>query len=156
MLCEIVAIGCIVVHNQTSAVNAFERLWNAKDIVDRLEKLNPHSFPKAVTIVQHPPTSQIDYDIHPAIPPPLTKTWFLELYGRCGDALHRGHLRKIAANVPADLPNFNEVTKMLADLVNLMRAHQISSADYQHHYTCLLEKTDRPAHPALSSLPFLS
>jgi hypothetical protein len=139
MVCEIVAIGCIVIHNQTSAVDTFERLWSAKDIMNRLERLNPHFFPKAVAIVRHPEGSQIAFDIHPVIPPVLTKAQFLTLYGRCGDALHRGHLRKITANVPARDVKLDEVIKMITGLVNLLRAHQISSADFKNHYTCLME-----------------
>src|ERR1700743_323438 len=65
MVCEILAIGCVVVHNQTSDVRTFEKLWNAKDIVDRLEQLNPHSFPRPIQIRRHLPGSQFAFDIIP-------------------------------------------------------------------------------------------
>lgn len=149
IICEIIAIGCVVIHNQTSAVGAFEKLWNAKDIMDRLEKLNPHCFPIAVSIIRQPPTSHVAFDIHPIIPRPLTKSQFLKLYGRCGDNLHRGHLRKITANLPAKPADLTEVANMTMNIISLMRAHQISSADYKHHYTCLMENGPPGARSAI-------
>src|SRR5260370_42108085 len=97
MVCEIVAIGCTVAHNQTSDVRAFEKLWSAKDIMDRLEKLNPYFFPVAVSVQKAPDGS---FDVPDLSPQPLDKERFLQMYGRCGDALHRGHLRKITGNIP--------------------------------------------------------
>jgi hypothetical protein len=139
MVCELIAIGCIVVHNQTSAVNAFEKLWNANDIMGRLEKLNPYFFPRAVSVIRWPDGQ--GFDIHDAIPEPLTKEQFLKLYGRCGNALHRGHLRKIATRVPLKEIRLDEITKMLDSIVRLLRAHKISSADYKNHYICVMEDT---------------
>jgi hypothetical protein len=141
MVCEIVAIGCLVIHNQTSAVNALEKLWNAKDIMDRLEQLNPYCFPRAVRIFKYPAGSPIGFDIHPLVSPGLTKQDFLKLYGHCGDALHRGHLRKIATNVPTGPVNLEKIGAAINDLKTLLGAHQISSADYKHHYTCVMENT---------------
>jgi hypothetical protein len=141
MVCELVAIGCIVVHNQTSEVSAFERLWNAKDIMDRLAKLNPYCFPIAVNIVRHPIGSPFAFDIYPATPAPLTKDHFLKLYGRCGDRLHRGHLRKITSSIPAEPVSWVDVGDTLNKIIGLLKAHQISSADYRNHYTCAMENT---------------
>ncbi len=142
MICEILAIGCVVVHNQTSAVKAFEKLWNAKDIMDRLEEMNPYSFPRPVKIHRYPEGSPIGFDIKPILPPALTKESLLKLYGRCGDALHRGHLRKIASiNIPVGPINLDEINEAVQNLVNLLRAHQISSADYKNHYFCVMENS---------------
>jgi hypothetical protein len=137
MVCEIIAIGCIIVHNQTSRVNAFEKLWNAKDIMDRLEALNPYFFPRAVNIMRW----EQSFDVHPVIPPPLTKEQFLKLYGRCGDGLHRGHLRKVATNIPVKKLRIDEIKQMADSIVNLLRAHIVSSADYKDHYICVMENT---------------
>ena len=139
MVCETLAIGCLVIHNQTSDVKAFEKLWNAKDIMDRLERLNPHSFPRPIQIIRHPPGSQFAMDIIPIMHPPFTKDGFLKLYGHCCDALHRGHLRKIANYIPAGPVNLQEIGSAVNELVNLLRAHQISSPDYSTHYHCVME-----------------
>lgn len=151
MVCETLAIGCLVIHNQTSDVKAFEKLWNAKDIMDRLEQLNPHSFPWPIQIIRHPPGSQFAMDIIPIMQPPFTKDSFLKLYGRCGNALHRGHLRKIAKYIPAGPVNLQDVGDAVNDLVNLLRAHQISAADYGTHYHCLMENTPGGSAAMLSS-----
>lgn len=141
MICEVLAIGCVVIHNQTSAVNAFEKLWNAKDIMDRLEALNPYSFPVAVRLISHPPGAPIAFDIDTVKPPPLTKDRLLKIYGRSGDALHRGHLRKITSNTPVGPVNLEEIGNAVNDIVSLLRIHQISSADFKYHYTCAMENT---------------
>jgi hypothetical protein len=141
MICETLAIGCLVIHNQTSEVKAFEKLWNAKDIMDRLEVLNPFSFPKPVRITRYPDGAPIGFDVIPITPPSLTKDSFLTLYGRCGDALHRGHLRKIATNIPLAPVSLQEIGEAVNNVMNLLRAHQISSADYTHHFICVMENT---------------
>lgn len=41
-VCELIAMACLVVHEDKMTVKKFEKLWSASDIVERLAKLNPN------------------------------------------------------------------------------------------------------------------
>src|ERR1700731_861855 len=50
MICELVAIGCLVAHGdikQTGSKNLQEQ-WSAAKIMDALDKLHPHFYPRPV------------------------------------------------------------------------------------------------------------
>jgi hypothetical protein len=50
MLCELVALGCLVAHGDVkeTSTNSMRRQWSADKIMDSLERLHPDFYPKAV------------------------------------------------------------------------------------------------------------
>jgi hypothetical protein len=136
MICEIMAIGCLLIHKHHSDVKQFEKLWHAGDVMDRLERLNPNFFPKAVTITRLPDTN---FDCKDVTPAPLTKKQFLTMYGKCGAQLHRGTIKEIATGIPASSIDLTDAHEMSNKIIELLRVHRIASADNKNHFFCRME-----------------
>jgi hypothetical protein len=138
LICEILAIGSLAIHNDTSDVKALEKQWSAHEIMPRLEKLNPNFFPVACVVSRDPDGA---FNITDIVPKPLDKETFLRLYGKCGGELHRGHLRKIAASIPVPPVNLDDIGSDTKKIIDLLRQHRIASADFKKHYVCVMENT---------------
>ena len=80
LICEILAIGSLAVHDNTSDVKALEKQWSANEIMPRLERLNPNFFPVACFHTRDAGGAINVIDISPK---PLDKATFLRLYGKC-------------------------------------------------------------------------
>lgn len=135
MIFEIIAIGCLVLHKNTTDMKSFEKLWHADHIMDRLERLNVNFFPKATRILRTPDTNFVCHDLDPQ---PLNKKDFLTLYGKCGAQLHRGTLKEISG-VPLLNVDFSEAQQFLHKIVDQLREHRIASPDYKIHYFVKME-----------------
>ena len=122
MLCETIAIGCLVANGDIAEpkIKDFEKEWAATKILKRLEEINPHYFPQQVTLQP----GRIDANTNPNA---LTKAELFDLYGKSGDVLHLGSVKKILAIDPlkqktVDLSDIIPWTQKIADL---MSAHMI-------------------------------
>ena len=139
MICELIAIGCLTISSDTSNIKNLEKQWSAQEIIPRLDRLNPHSFPKACTVVELPGGRGLQAeDVTPA---PLDKAGFLHIYGRCGGHLHRGHLKRLLASIPPAPINLDDISTYTKRIYDLMNVHRIASADYRKHYFCRMENT---------------
>src|SRR6266850_2561007 len=45
MLCELIAVGCLVVHGDIEGTKGLRKAWAADEIMKRLEKLHPDFYP---------------------------------------------------------------------------------------------------------------
>jgi hypothetical protein len=50
MICELIAMGCLVAHGDLDHATKLRREWAADRIMEELEKLHPHFFPATVSI----------------------------------------------------------------------------------------------------------
>lgn len=109
MLCELIALGCLVAHGDIKETRskALRKAYRAGDIVKRLEELHPTFYPSPRKPEFSPGHVHLaDYDREF-----LTKDDLLTLYGKCGDALHRGSLRQLLDpknQLPVDFRDIQE------------------------------------------------
>lgn len=111
MIYELVAIACIAIHSDHVNIDQLERQWSANEIMPRLERLNPEFFPRAIVVNRNPGGVP---DLSDNVVQPMDKGSLLKAYGRCGDQLHRGTLKKILASLPASPISFEEIEKAIA------------------------------------------
>lgn len=105
---------------------AIQKEYNADRIMAALERLLPEFFPVALS------RSGVDdlgthrnWRVDDAAPGYLTKSEFLELYGRAGDVLHRGSLRNYTAEKRPSFPTAGDLTVWLDKLEALLSIHAI-------------------------------
>jgi len=92
MLCELIALGALVIHGDISTKH-FKKLakeWAPEKIITTLEGLHPNFYPQPVELILDKREFRTG-----SKPNALTKSELFTLYAKCGDALHRGTLKKI-------------------------------------------------------------
>ena len=137
MLCELIALGCLIAHGDIEETKSsrVQEAYHAGEIVKRLEKLHPNFYPSPRNLVFMPGHVHLgDYDREF-----LTKSELITLYGKCGDALHRGSLRQLLdpkSQVPAD---FSDIQEWGQKILNLLSVHLISRIGGNFHFVVMLE-----------------
>jgi hypothetical protein len=138
MLCELIALGCLVAHGDITNTKYFQRdAYKADDILHRLEKLHSDFYPIPSKITFHPGGGHLE----PIVSGFLTKSELISLYGRCGDVLHKGTLDRIISPPPF-LMDYQHIVDYGQKLLNLMSVHRISRIGGKFHYIVALRHTD--------------
>ncbi|MDT0576996.1 hypothetical protein RM533_12540 [Croceicoccus sp. F390] len=92
-VCEIIAIGCLSVHDEFSNITADDlAIWTAPDIFKKLKKVNSNYFPEAVNIQQTRPSQTTIFELKNSY---LSKVELVKVHGRSGNYLHRGSLKRL-------------------------------------------------------------
>lgn len=154
MICELVAMACLVAHGDITTDGKGKRLlneWSAELIMTELGKLHPYFFPfpikisivrgesgKPGTVHFEPRTGQ------------LTKAEFLTLYGRSGSALHRGTLNKMIGRKPMNAIGDKEIVDWSRKLLGLLNDHRIASWDNLRHFICVMSDRDQKGHATVA------
>ena len=120
MICELVALGCLVAHGdiKKSGSAKLQKEWSAERIMSNLEALHPHFYPQPIKQTR----TQTGYHIQ-ALVSPLPKDEFIHLYGKSGDILHRGIVRKLLKGQFPIQTNFPNVTAKAQKLIDLLSNH---------------------------------
>ena len=137
MLCELVALGCLVTHGDIEATTTskLQKEYAADSIVKKLEQLHANFYPRPVTVS---PTS-IGHHIERIESGFLTKSELVSLYHHCGDHLHRGSLLKFRSTAPKRYSVEREkLVEWQRKFVLLLSTHHIASLDNLSHYLCYL------------------
>ncbi|MFZ1108594.1 MAG: hypothetical protein WAN43_09655 [Rhodomicrobium sp.] len=121
MLCELVAIACLVAHGDITLVQPHKigKTTAAQDILNELSKLRPHFYPMAATqTVGNSFRIDIIFDKSP-----LPKEELILLYGKCHRHLHRGSLKGLlnadsALDLNISVPEIIEWTQKINDLLS--------------------------------------
>jgi len=140
MLCEIVALGCLVAHGDivASGPASLRKAYVPDDIFRSLGELHPDFFPVPV----RPVRTAIGWDINKYEgPPALTKKELVEVWGKCGDVLHRGNLRRLVGPKRDELDD-KQVGKWGQQILNLLSAHTIVRLGGKETFITFLEATD--------------
>lgn len=142
MICELIALGCLAVHNDIEATKSgkLRKEWSASKLMDRLEKLHPDFYPR--------PSKQIidsegkPSQIEPITSGYLTKDELKTLNGECGNFLHRGTLKSILSGSAKRASKFNTILNWKTKIMTLLNHHQISviHSDYEY-WVGMSEKT---------------
>ncbi|WP_298194789.1 hypothetical protein [Novosphingobium sp.] len=90
LLCETVALGCMVAHGDVTGTNIQKR-YEPAVLIARLEALNPDFFPKGVRFRFEP--TGVRLGDHPV--PQLTKEELVKLWNISGTFLHRGTAKRV-------------------------------------------------------------
>jgi hypothetical protein len=140
MICELVALGCLVAHGdiKQSSSSKLQKEWSAEKIMSSLEAMHPHFYP---TPIKQTKTAN-GYHIQ-AIDTPLRKSEFIELYGKCGDMLHRGNVRKFVKGQFPTQTNFPEITKKTQKILDLLSNHVIVTHTGEQMFLAMLANVDR-------------
>ena len=145
MICELVALGCLVVHGDIAG-KKLEKHWSADDIMKKLQELHPQFYPIAVRRVQ----VGVGFALRKSDPQPLIKDEFLKLYGKLGDSLHRGSLRRLLKPTTTHQENFPQVMKKLQGLMDMMSGHVMLPASGKISILCTLRRLANQIQPEVA------
>jgi hypothetical protein len=150
-ICELIALGCLAAHGDLQGAQAPKLLkeFAADKIVDALDQLHPNFFPRPVTI------SRVGEGMHadPRIADALTKEQIPILYGRCGNNLHRGNVKKLLSAKTPLQTNFPEIGNWCNKIIALLDNHHIASVDNRFHFFCIMGQHGQPVSVAIAESP---
>jgi hypothetical protein len=127
-LCEIIALGCLVLHGDIKAPGTdrlardgkLKKTWSADLIMEELSKLHPAFFPVAVRRVE----TEYGFQLVGYTEGVLSRQDLVQLYHLCGSHLHRGHLKKLLKSRTPTQFNFPDVLARLK-LIGMLLSHHI-------------------------------
>ncbi len=126
MLCETIALGCLVAHGDIveTQIKDFEKEWHAEKILEKLSELNLDFFPQQAVIARGVLGISVTANTKPNA---LKKDDVPTLYGKCGGFLHRGTLKKIMKFNPVlhGRMNVAEVVNWAQKIEDLLGSHLI-------------------------------
>lgn len=142
MLCELIALGCLVAHGDIANTKYFQKeAHKADDIIKRLEKLHANFYPRPIKPTFVPPSPGFSgaIGIADADTDWLRKEELIKLYAKCGSMLHKGKLRNLLAvkMTPEERP-YQEAIAWAQKILNLLSAHTISRVGNQFHFLAFL------------------
>jgi hypothetical protein len=141
MICEIVAIGCLVAHDDTheATTSQIRSEFSANSIMKKLEDLDLDFYPRPLTLSKnslglHAEDIQNDF---------LSKDDLLKLYAICNSRLHIGNLKNILKEKRNLTPDLNKVTKINDDFKKLLNQHRISLLGGEKQFMCTMAIEDQ-------------
>lgn len=135
MICELIALGCLVAHGDiTTNSKGIHKQWAADKIMDELEKLHPDFYP--IPSLQTGGTRPSG--LTPRIPHPLPKDELLKLYGLCGNTLHRGSVKNLLKQKSPVQIHYPDITKLAQKLNDLLAVHLVVMRGAKHMFICVL------------------
>jgi len=142
MLCELIALACLVAHGDIKETTKLRKLWAADKIIKALETLHPEFYPTPIrTNVRPDPEPNTFEKVTNA--PILTKADLIKLYGKvCGDTLHRGSLKKLLSPDTPVIRHFNDVVDWSNKIAKLLAFHAMQAADKKHMIVTILYDRD--------------
>jgi len=91
-LCEIVALGCLVVHDGVKKTKRLQATYKAGSIISAMEAQKPHFYPVPIEIKRE--GGRLDFRAKPDRPH-LTKKDVGKLWSHAGNVVHRGSFTKL-------------------------------------------------------------
>jgi hypothetical protein len=152
MICELIAIGCLVAHGDIveAAPKELTKHWSADRIMESLGALHPHFYPKPIRKTRTPSGWHVE-----PIEYPLSKTAFLDMYGKCGNALHRGNLRKLLKGQFPIHVNYPDITAKAQKILDLLANHMMITKAGATVILCVLHNPsdNNRAQVAIAEIP---
>ena len=138
LLCELIALGCLVAHGDIEATTRLRKEYAAGRIIEQLEKLHPEFYPWPLT--QH--TSGTKHDLKGVTTGFLSKPDLLTLYALCGDILHRGTLKKLLSKVTTIPHDHKDIIEWGQKIQNLLAYHGFLLFNKDTIMLCMLRSAD--------------
>ena len=127
MACELIALACLTAHGDIQEATSLLKEWSPERIFDKLTKLHPYFYPWPVEwLPKREDGVALFRHVHEGF---LTKEGLLELNGLCGDALHRGSLKKLLRPKMPLIKKFPEITQACIEIRALLEHHRIVLLD---------------------------
>ncbi|MEX0957335.1 MAG: hypothetical protein WDZ83_19240 [Rhizobiaceae bacterium] len=125
MICEIIAVGCVVAHDGLAELDASKELrkaFAADRIVNALSSLHDRFYPQPIRVERETAghISVRDADVEH-----LSKDELKALYRSCGNALHRGTPAKIVAGEKLEADWISNVMHNSQLAANLLSSHAL-------------------------------
>ena len=154
MLCELVALGCLIAHGDIEETGSkkLQKEYAADQIITRLERLHPDFYPHPIACTFSPGSIHLDR-IESGF---LTKVELLNLYHECGEHLHRGSLsRMFSSTNPKQPPQVQKVLDWGQKFLILLSQHHIASFSNRTHFLCFIShhQANGNAYVAIASSP---
>jgi hypothetical protein len=118
-VCELIALACVGIHESLGLGPALLKSWNAGRIFDDLRKVHPLCFPRPASVNSIDGTHHVH--VHPAA---IGMEDLQQVYGRCGDILHRGVLKHMLAGKER-VYDINILHKWASEIGRLLTCHII-------------------------------
>lgn len=141
MMCELVALGCLVAHGEITKKPMMEE-WSAGRTMSALSDLHPHFYPQPVK--QTPtkgPDGEKGHHLQ-VFDSPLPRKAFLTLYGRCGEMLHRGSVRNLLKGQFPTQYNFPEIAAKGQRILDLLSNHILVMKSGDAMFVCMLANAE--------------
>jgi hypothetical protein len=141
LICELIALGCLAAHGDIEEAprGRLMKAWKPSDIMRDMEALHPEFFPQAIRLERI--AGADDLRIVPVEDKCLTKRELLDIYGECGNTLHRGSLRSIITRVPRY--DREKVLEYKDRVINLLRQHSIRLATGDSFFAVQMNPIDQ-------------
>jgi hypothetical protein len=136
MLCELIALACIVAHGNMAPTKAkLRNEWRAGKIISELGKAHSGFFPRSATQkIANPPKIIVR-----KTGDPVSKDELKRLHASCGHKLHRGDVSALDKISEKTLTaNLNQIVQWTSRLTDLLGTHVISLVDRKTIYLCTL------------------
>lgn len=150
MLCELIALGCLVVHGDIEGTKGLRTVWAANDIMKRLEKLHPDFYPHPV-LFTFPKPGHVHLEV--VENEFLKRQDLIRLVGITGDMLHRGSLKSLISPNQTLLAGFDGVKEWVQKLVRLLSQHRIGLVGGNAHFMCMLADIQGKVNVAIAEAP---
>lgn len=136
MICETIAIGCLVAHGDIVMTNGkLRKEWAADRIIQQLAKLHKSFYPEPFVMKEEKDGSRT---LTPAEPGYLTQRELISLYHECGSRLHRGNIKSLevlpslSESWPAEIRSYKDRIRAL------LGRHLLFLLDANIQFICLL------------------
>lgn len=141
MICELIALGCLVAHGDIPATQEgrLKSAWKADFIIAELEKLHPAFYPspmQQVLMTDSSDPGERHFGLEPVSSGFLTKGELVKLYGKCGDVLHKGNIKKLPSSPQKDQADNSELIQITQRFRNLLNHHVIHCLNEATMYAC--------------------
>jgi hypothetical protein len=136
MICELVGIACLVAHGDIAddARGVNPKSYKPGEILNALEALHPSFFPTPRTMN----FKENEVELLVGNPNAITKAELISLWGRSGDYLHRGGLKKLGSSNVTGPVNFQALNETGQKILDLLSVHLISRVGGNFHFLTAL------------------
>jgi hypothetical protein len=125
MLCELIALGCLVAHGDIKNIGNLRKAYEADKIIRRLQQLHQEFYPRAARQTKAGPAL---YDAVILEEGFLTKQELVKLYVKCGNILHRGTAKRFLPRQYGET-DFREIATWKKKIEVLLGYHVIFMLD---------------------------
>lgn len=148
---ELIALASLVANREEYAKQRanFSRDWNAKRIVDTLEKVNPRFYPEPTKPVHLKAEDFADYELQP-VSEYLTRGDYVLLLDKCNDMLHAAN--PYSKSQPPYEQFMNETLEWLRKTMALLNHHHIHPLDTNMMFVVQMGRADQD----VSLTPFVA
>lgn len=124
MICELIAIACLVAHGEKVDKNAksLKKKYKADEIVNKLEQLEPDFYPHPHQMSQE---ENGDFHLGEIGIEYLKKEDLIKLYRSCGSQLHRGNLKNLLKSNVSSNKEHKEIYMWFAKIISFLNVHSI-------------------------------